>query len=56
MASIIENSPDHAHATEPAAVIDASEFEAAQRDPRLRLLIDEADSYLAELEKAGRNR
>jgi hypothetical protein len=56
MASTLENSNDHAHVTEPAAVIDAAEFEEAQRDPRLRRLIDEADSYLAELEKAGRNR
>lgn len=56
MASILENSLDHEHEAEPAAVIDAAEFDEAQRDPRLRRLIDEADKYLAELEKSGRNR
>jgi hypothetical protein len=56
MASTLENSEDHARVTEPAAVIDAAEFEEAQRDARLLRLIDEADRYLAELEETGRNR
>ncbi len=56
MASTVENSTDHAHETEPAAVIDAAEFEEARRDPRVRDFIAEADRYLAELEFAGRNR
>ena len=56
MASVLKNSTDHARETEPAAVIDAAEFEEAQRDPRVRDFLAEADRYLAELELAGRNR
>ena len=56
MASTLENLMDHAHETEPAAVIDAAELEEAKRDPRVRDFLTEADRYLAELELAGRNR
>ena len=56
LASVIENSVDHESETEPAARIDAAEFEAAQRDPRVRDFLAEADNYLAELKQSGRNR
>ena len=56
MASTLENPTDHVPATEPAAVIDAAELDEARRDPRVRGFIAEADRYLAELERAGRNR
>jgi hypothetical protein len=38
------------------AVIDTAEFEEAQRDPRVRVFLEEADEYLADLERQGRNR
>jgi len=40
------------------AVIDAAEFEAARRNPRVRLFLAKADAlpYLARLERQGRNR
>lgn len=41
---------------EIVAVIDTAEFEAAQRDPRVRSFLTEADAYLVELEQQGRNR
>ncbi len=41
---------------EIVAVIDAAEFEAARRDPRVCSFLTEADAYLAELEQQGRNR
>ncbi|HTR89686.1 MAG TPA: hypothetical protein VMG62_06215 [Solirubrobacteraceae bacterium] len=41
---------------EIAAVVDTAEFEAAQRDPRVRSFLAEADAYLVELEQQGRNR
>lgn len=41
---------------EVVAVIDTAEFEAAQRDPRVRSFLTEADAYLVELEQQGRNR
>lgn len=56
MASILENSLDHASDTEPAAVIDVAEFEKASRDPRVRDFLAEADRYLDEIELAGRDR
>ena len=56
MASVLENCTDHARETEPVAAIDAAEFEEAQRDPRVRDFLAQADRYLAELERAGRNR
>lgn len=58
MASTLEDSTDHlpATVTEPAAVIDAAELDEARRDRRVRGFIAEADRYLAELERAGRNR
>lgn len=39
-----------------ADVIDAAELEAAQNDPRVRSFHNEADAYLEELERQGRNR
>jgi hypothetical protein len=56
MASILENSAEQANATEPAARIDAAEFDEAQRDPRVRDFLADAGRYLAELERSGRNR
>lgn len=41
---------------EVVAVIDAAEFEEAQRDPRVCTFLEEADEYLADLERQGRNR
>ncbi len=41
---------------EIVAVIDTAEFEAARRDPRVKLFLTEADAYLVELEQQGRNR
>ena len=38
-----------------AATVDAAELHAAQRDPRVRSFLEEADAYLAELERQGRN-
>ena len=37
------------------AVIDAAEFKTAQKDPRVRSFLNEADAYLTDLEKQGRN-
>ena len=37
------------------AVVDEAEFEAAQHDPRVRAFLNEADAYLADLERHGRN-
>lgn len=37
------------------AIIDADEFENAQRDPRVRAFLERADAYLAKLEREGRN-
>jgi hypothetical protein len=44
------------HPEEIVAAIDTAEFEAAKQDPRVRAFLDEADAYLVELEKQGRNR
>jgi hypothetical protein len=38
------------------AVVDEGELEAAQNDPRVRAFLNEADTYLADLERQGRNR
>lgn len=38
------------------AVIDAAEFEEAQRDSRVRTFLEEADEYLADLKRHARNR
>lgn len=38
------------------AVVEEAELEAARRDPRVRAFLDEADAYLADLERQGRNR
>jgi hypothetical protein len=38
------------------AVVDTAELQAAQNDPRVRSFHKEADAYLAELERQGRNR
>lgn len=37
------------------AVVDAAELEAAQKDPLVRSFLEEADAYLADLERQGRN-
>lgn len=37
------------------AVVDEAEFEAAQHDSRVRAFLNEADVYLADLERKGRN-
>jgi hypothetical protein len=47
---------DALQAEDIVAVIDAAEFEEAQRDPRVRTFLEEADEYLADLERQGRNR
>lgn len=41
---------------EVVAVIDADEFAEAQRDPRLAKFAADAEAYMAELERDGRNR
>ncbi len=41
---------------EIVAVIDAEELEAARQDPRVRSFVADADAYLVELERQGRNR
>jgi hypothetical protein len=46
----------HALPEEIVAVIDAAQFEAARRDPRVRSFLAEADAYLVELDQQGRNR
>ncbi len=46
---------DH-HEEAVVAVVDAAELDAAQNDPRVRSFHEEADAYLAELERQGRNR
>lgn len=38
------------------AVVDVEELEAARRDPRVRAFHEEADSYLADLQREGRDR
>jgi hypothetical protein len=38
------------------AVVMVEELEEAQRDPRVRSFLDEADSYLVALEQHDRNR
>jgi hypothetical protein len=38
------------------AIVDAAELDVAQRDPRVRSFLEEADAYLVELERHGRNR
>lgn len=53
---LLENCTDNEREAQPAAVIDAVEFEEARRDPRVQDFLARADSYLAELERAGRNR
>lgn len=55
MASTLDKAIEHADKPEPAAVIDAAEFEEASRDPRVRDFLIEADRYLIELERAGRS-
>jgi len=43
------------HEESVVAVIDAAEFKTAQKDPRVRSFLNEADAYLTDLEKQGRN-
>jgi deoxyribose-phosphate aldolase len=44
------------HEESVVAIIDAAELKAAQKDPRVRSFLDEADAYLTDLEQQGRNR
>jgi hypothetical protein len=53
--SLLENCTDHTRASEPLGVIAAADLEEARRDPKVIALLAEADSYLAELERHGRN-
>ncbi len=39
-----------------AAVVERRELEKAQRDPRVRDFLAEADAYVARLDSEGRNR
>lgn len=48
-------STDSSRHDDVVAAIDAEEFEAAQRDPRVRAFLKRADDYLDELEREGRN-
>jgi hypothetical protein len=59
MASILDTqtaSQGQDPSEEIVAVIDAAEFETARQDPRVRSFLNEADAYLVELERQGRNR
>lgn len=40
---------------QPDVVVDDVELEAARNDPRVWAFLAEADAYLAELERQGRN-
>ena len=52
----VNNCTDDAHADEPLGVITRAELEEARRDPKVLALHDEADRYLAELEREGLSR
>lgn len=39
-----------------AAVVDAADLESARRDPRVKAFLADADAYVAEVERQGRNR
>jgi hypothetical protein len=41
---------------EIVAIVDTVEFDAARQDPRVLSFLAEADTYLVELERQGRNR
>ncbi len=41
---------------EPVGVLAADEFEEARRDPKVMTTLEQADRYLAELERQGRSR
>lgn len=47
---------DALDAEDVVAVVDAPAFVEAQRNSRVRAFLDEADEYLANLERQGRNR
>jgi hypothetical protein len=47
--------PETSYDENAVAVIDAEEFEAARRDPRVLAFWKKADAYLASLERDGRN-
>lgn len=56
MTPTLDGNPASPAQNPPVAVVDATEFEAAQQDQRVRSFLAEADGYLAELEQQGRNR
>lgn len=60
MASTVDRNTQAAKRPKPmqavVASIEEAELIAAQRDPRVQSFLAEADEYLAELERHGRNR
>ncbi len=52
----VNNCTDDARADEPLGVITRAELDEAQRDPHVLALHEEADRYLAELERRGLSR
>lgn len=46
---------DDVERDEPVALIDADELEAARRDPRVHAFLEDADAYLADLARQGRD-
>jgi hypothetical protein len=60
MASTTDTTPPSAVEPDPlsgaAAVITEEDLEAARRDPRVQAFLEEADAYVAELDRQGRNR
>ena len=53
--SKVKNCTDDVRADEPLGVITRAELEEARQDPDVIALHDEADRYLAELERQGLN-
>jgi hypothetical protein len=58
MASALDTHAGQLHGPpeEVAAVVDADELEVARHDPRVKAFLADADAYLAEVERQGRNR
>lgn len=57
-AALTRKTPAH-RATElesVVATVDSAELDAARSDPRVKSFLMEADAYLTELEREGRNR
>jgi hypothetical protein len=59
MASTLDPKTTHSRGdskdSDAAAVIDAAELEAARDDPRVQAFFEEADAYVTDLERQGRN-